>query len=346
MIVLSRYACLRRVGPELIAEGREPGQGVTLDDAGIRLVRALAQPRELAEAAAAAGLSAEDAKPTVALLRTAGVVVDADAAAREDASLWRFDDARFHARTRCSGIGPFPAPGAPSPPPALADARWPETLELPRPDHDALERDDPPLAAVQAARRSVRDTGPAPLALADLGEFLSRVGRIEDVWQIGAMDFAARPYPAAGALYELELYVAASDCEGVPPGLYHYAADHHRLGRAGAAGELLAAAAAGMGVAHVPQALIVVSARFPRIAWKYGPLAYSLMLKNVGVVFQTMYLAATAMGLGACAVGTGDAEAFAAATGLDPEQETSIGELCLAARGASPGTASSVIIPQ
>jgi SagB-type dehydrogenase family enzyme len=68
------------------------------------------------------------------------------------------------------------------------------------------------------------------------------------------------------------------------------------------------------------------------------------MLKDVGVVFQTMYLAATAMGLGACAVGTGDAEAFAAATGLDPEHETSIGELCLAARGASTDTASSVII--
>ncbi len=332
-LVLSRYACVRRDGGRLVAEGRRPGDRFELDDArAVALLHSLARPLELEDAALEAGVSADHATRIVEPLRAAGIVVDAEVGAAEDGSVWTFEDARFHARTRRSGLGPFPPPDAPPPPPALVGVRWAETLDLPRPDLDALERQDAPLSVVQAARRSIREPGDAPLAVADLGEFLFRVGRVEDVWQIGAMDFAARPYPAAGALYELELYLAASDCEGLAPGLYHYAAEHHRLARAGSADELLAAAAAGMGVTHTPQAAIVIAARFPRIAWKYGPLAYSLMLKDVGVVMQTMCLVATAMGLGACAVGAGDADAFAAATGLDPEDETSVGELCLSSR--------------
>ena len=40
------------------------------------------------------------------------------------------------------------------------------------------------------------------------------------------------------------------------------------------------------------------------------------MLKHVGVVYQTWYLVATAMGLAPCALGGGDAELFGEAAGL------------------------------
>jgi hypothetical protein len=49
----------------------------------------------------------------------------------------------------------------------------------------------------------------------------------------------------------------------------------------------------------------------------------------VGVVFQTMYLAATAMGLDPCAIGGGDADLFARAAGTDYCAETSVGEFLL-----------------
>jgi oxazoline/thiazoline dehydrogenase len=52
-----------------------------------------------------------------------------------------------------------------------------------------------------------------------------------------------------------------------------------------------------MGVPARPHVLIVVAARFLRIASKYRRLAHSLVLKNVGVLMQTMYLSATAMDL-------------------------------------------------
>ena len=74
--------------------------------------------------------------------------------------------------------------------------------------------------------------------------------------------------------------------------------------------------------------------RRPRIAWKYASLAYALTLKHVGVLYQTMYLAATAMGLAPCALGAGDSDLFARAAGVDYYAETSVGEFLL---GSKPG---------
>jgi SagB-type dehydrogenase family enzyme len=66
--------------------------------------------------------------------------------------------------------------------------------------------------------------------------------------------------------------------------------------------------------------------------WKYQSMAYALTLKHVGVLYQVMYCVATAMGLAACALGGGDSDAFAEATGLDYLAETSVGEFILGSR--------------
>jgi SagB-type dehydrogenase family enzyme len=65
------------------------------------------------------------------------------------------------------------------------------------------------------------------------------------------------------------------------------------------------------------------------VAWKYQAIAYALVLKNTGVLFQQMYLVATALGLAPCAIGTGDTQVFAQASGLDFSEESSVGEFAL-----------------
>jgi nitroreductase len=72
-----------------------------------------------------------------------------------------------------------------------------------------------------AARRSVRDYGPATLTRRELGQLLWAAQGITD--QAGL-----RTAPSAGALYPLELYVVggASDLE---PGIYHYRPGPHAL---------------------------------------------------------------------------------------------------------------------
>jgi SagB-type dehydrogenase family enzyme len=207
---------------------------------------------------------------------------------------------------------------------------------------EQLECQDPPFALVQERRRSIRKYATEPITDRQLGEFLYRVARVRDCQHMEIatpagpvqMDFAQRPYPAGGALYELEVYATIAACRGLSPGLYHYDGLGHRLvrrtGRTVEFERLLSDAALAVGLqATEPQVLLVLAARLPRVAWKYTGLAYSLVLKHVGVVFQTMYLAATAMGLAPCAVGLGDSDLFAQAADANYYAEASVGEFLL-----------------
>jgi SagB-type dehydrogenase family enzyme len=74
---------------------------------------------------------------------------------------------------------------------------------------------------------------------------------------------------------------------------------------------------------------MTIAARFGRVAWKYSSVAYSLILKDVGVLLQALYLMATDMNLGGCAIGTNNIELFAKMTGLDFFVEGPVGQFAL-----------------
>jgi SagB-type dehydrogenase family enzyme len=137
--------------------------------------------------------------------------------------------------------------------------------------------------------------------------------RVTATWQVDPDDvggppvtYARRPYPSAGASYELELYLAVDTCEGLAKGFYHYDAGAHVLvpidARAQDVEALLTGAAFAMDAPALPQVLITIAARFGRVSWKYSSLAYALMLKDAGVLTQTLYLMAADMGVGGCAI--------------------------------------------
>jgi SagB-type dehydrogenase family enzyme len=88
-----------------------------------------------------------------------------------------------------------------------------------------------------------------------------------------------------------------------------------------------------MGADGVPQVLFTIAARFGRVSWKYSSLAYALILKDVGVLIQTLYLMAADMGLGACAIGSTNIDLFAKMTGLDFHVEGAVGQFAVG-RGA------------
>ena len=151
--------------------------------------------------------------------------------------------------------------------------------------------------------------------------------------------YAARPYPSAGASYELELYLAVDKCEGLARGFYHYDAGGHALVPIGVRAHeleaLLTGAEFAMGAPAAPQILITIAARFGRISWKYSSIAYALILKDVGVLIQTLYLMATDMGLGGCAIGTANIDLFAKMTGIEFHVEGPVGQFALG-RGTKP----------
>jgi SagB-type dehydrogenase family enzyme len=148
-------------------------------------------------------------------------------------------------------------------------------------------------------RRSVRVYADRPLS----PEALSRL-----LWAaqgITEQRLGFRAAPSAGALYPLELYPVVNNVSELASGIYHYAVQEHaleylergdfrgRVMRAGLYQEFL-------GRANV---CFILSALFQRTRWKYRERAYRYVLLEAGHVGQNLYLAATSMGLGACAVG-------------------------------------------
>jgi SagB-type dehydrogenase family enzyme len=353
--VLSRFAWMYRRGDHFALESPLSCARIVLHDPRVlAFVHALSRPGTASEVGARVqGLPAESVAPLLCLLLYGDMAhpVDDHGTTVEDTDpalrCWEFHDLLFHSRSRAgrqdSAVGAtYPHVGTLDPPPALRPAAGTEWIELHRPNLEQLQRTDPPFARVCEQRRSIREYGVEPISDRQLGEFLFRVARVRECRKFEVetpsgpvgMEFASRPYPAGGGLYELEVYAAVGACRGLDPGLYHYDPVGHRLSwRAGRTTEvqrLLSGAALSAGVTpERMQVLLILAARLPRIAWKYTGLAYALVLKDVGVVFQTMYLAATAMGLAPCAVGAGDSDLFARAASANYYAETSVGEFLL-----------------
>jgi len=211
-----------------------------------------------------------------------------------------------------------------------------ETIDLYKPDMEKLEQEDFPFTLVIEHRRSLREYGERPITDRELGEFLYRTARVKHVINNDVQDLSSRACPGGGAVYELELYMCISSCEGIAPGLFHYCPRGHRLSRISDFNEhvkdLLRGAVRSTGQQADPQVLLIIAARFQRLSWKYESMAYNVILKNVGILYQTMYLVATAMDLAPCALGGGNSDLFAKAAGLDYYTETSVGEFLLGSK--------------
>lgn len=329
----SRFALMRRVGERMVIETARSAVRIVIDDLrAVAFIAAMSVPSRFGDCATSSGLSAGEAAALGSLLLSCGVFADED---EENGALawWDFHDLLFHARSRVgrhlgSYGGTYPFRDRFEPLPSRKPAMSGDALDLYRPDLERLRTADIPFTSVLEGRRSVRTFGNPPIHLQQLGEFLYRAARER------GMDQAGRPYPGGGAIYELEIYLSVGSCVDLPVGLYHYSPREHRLSRLMTRPELIKAMfrdATQPGF-DSPQVLLTMAARFGRIFWKYESMGYALILKDVGALFQTMYLVAEAMGLGACAIGGGDSDLFATATGLDYYAETSVGELVIGSR--------------
>jgi SagB-type dehydrogenase family enzyme len=362
-LVLSRFAVLHRDDGGLVLESPRAWCDIRVHDPAVLGV-VLGRLADLragttgspagSEAGAGAG-AGEAGRRLIHDLRWSGMAVPDGA---EDGELrlrqWSPHELWFHNRSRIGYRGFLGdgfaathwAKGRFDPPPARPEPFPGPTVDLHRPDLDALRRTDPPLTAVIEERRSLRfQDEDNPVTATQLGEFLYRCARTLEVGSYGGQDgqerqngleLTRRPYPSGGGAYELEVYPVVRHAVGLAPGMYHYDSHAHRLRLVRpvshpAVRHLLRGSAA-LGP-QPSQVLLVVSARPGRLMWKYEAIGYALVLKHLGVLYQTMYLVATAMGLAPCAIGAGDAVAFTEATGRDPLAECGVGEFALGSMG-------------
>ena len=350
-IALSRFAYLRRRGKEMVLESPRAGALFRITDPKIAAALvALSQPQKISH------YRKERDFPGLELL---GLLVDSqilfklkagDAGGLRPAEgdpnlvLWDFHDLLFHTRStegrQANPLGSgYTYSRLMSPLPAVR-ASWPgQTVDL-----NGLGSPSPtPFAALLGARQSIRDFDDEhPVKLTELAVLLQSTARVRAKWTAAAdmedgqgpdVPYASRPYPSAGASYELELYLAVHKCEGLTRGFYHYDAERHALTAIDIRPQDFEAqlydAELAIDASAAPQVLIVIAARFGRVAWKYSSVAYSLILKDVGVLTQTLYLAATEMGLGGCAIGINNIDRFSRMTGLEFFVEGPVGQFVL-----------------
>ncbi len=184
-------------------------------------------------------------------------------------------------------------------------------------------------------RKSVRQFSQHAMPLQPLADLLYYGLRITDQGMVNDWPVTDRPYPSGGKAYELEFYLSIGRCEGLQQGIYRYAPEQHALelvkSIAAQHNPLLANAGQIAGDAPAPPVLITMTARFDRVMYKYQSISYSLILKHVGVVQHHLYLLTTALGLGGCALGSGNSQTFADLTKLDFFVEGAVGEFMLGA---------------
>ncbi len=360
VLVLSRFAYMRRRGNEMVLESPRAGALFKICDPKIATAIAmLSSPQQIKK------LRRQDGFPGIellALLADCQILFKIDAAGDsglrpaegdDHLVLWDFHDLLFHTRStegrHANPLGGvYPYAGVMPPLPAVRP-RWPgKKIDL-RKHSPAHSQASSPVAKLLRERHSTRSfDDQRPITLAELSQFLDGTARVLSTWK-SKVDFgdggpevayAVRPYPSAGAAYELELYLAVNTCEGLARGFYHYDAGAHALAPIGARTQeleaLLAGAEFAMGAPTAPQILITIAARFGRLSWKYSSIAYGLILKEVGVLMQTLYLMTTDMGLGGCAIGITNIDLFAKMTGIEFHVEGPVGQFAIG-RGTKSG---------
>ncbi len=217
--------------------------------------------------------------------------------------------------------------------------RRPEAATLPLPAPTSSDFD-----ALLAARRTCRNfDGAAVLGQAEFATMMRRVWGAVGTRELAPGAVAVKKNsPAGGGLHAVEAYVLVQRVEGLAPGLYHYLSMQHALEPlaeldADQAADLAHRFVAGQDWFNNAPAMVVMTARFDRVFWKYRrhTKAWRVVHLDVGHLSQTMYLSATELGLGCFVTAAINDRAIEAALNLPALRE---GPIALVGFGARSDT--------
>ncbi len=347
--LLSRFAYLHLVDEKIVLESPLSKMQIRLFSwQGIAIINQLATPCTYLDLVSQIpNLSINTAKHFLDLLINTQMISEVSIASniveQEDLSLeqWEFHDLLFHTCSRMGRHskrvgGTYRFLDKIDPLPAIKPKMSDNIIKLFKPDLENLKNTDDSFTKVLEERRSIRKYGENPITVQQLGEFLYRSARVKEIIQTQRGEIMSCPYPSAGSLYELELYPVINQCEDISSGMYHYCPLNHQLSLISenmkTLDALVKTASQSLGEQDIPQVIIIMTARFQRVSWKYESIAYSLVLEHVGVLYQTMYLVATAMKLAPCGIGRGNSDLFSKIAGCNYYSETSVGEFALGSR--------------
>jgi SagB-type dehydrogenase family enzyme len=201
--------------------------------------------------------------------------------------------------------------------------------------------DDNELLSLMARRRTNRTAAVPTITAKQLSDCLFAGMGItgETTNCVGSLPLGMTP--SGGARNPYEAYVVALGVEGLEPGVYHYSAADHDLGRISAnhlpkISELVG----GQDWADAMPCLVLLCAKLDRTMWKYEDAnAYRVVLIEAGHIGQNMMLAATNHGLSACPTAALSHSAIKRLLGLDRLTDAPIYALTISAPQTSQSSA-------
>ncbi len=205
-------------------------------------------------------------------------------------------------------------------PPLVKEPMTENIMDLPK-DFSSLDIDGDFLHVINS-RESHRVYTGESMTVTELSYLLWCTQGIKDIR--GRAYATLRTVPCGGARHEFECYMAVKNVEGLEPGLYHYLPMHHQIEFLHSQEDLekfMADSLCGQAWTSRANVVFYYSAVFYRAEWRYGPTAHRVLLIDSGHITENMYLAATSIGLGGCAIGAVDGKLTDSAFGLDGIEE-------------------------
>ena len=131
--------------------------------------------------------------------------------------------------------------------------------------------------------------------------------------------------PSGGARHPFETYLYIDRVPSLSPGLYRFLGINHQLTCVDSSAGLAERIDAGINKQKRGAGIVFIWTALPyRTEWRYGFLSAKLIALDAGHVCQNLYLAATAIGAGVCAIDAYDQLKIDAAIGVDGNDEFTV----------------------
>ena len=155
-------------------------------------------------------------------------------------------------------------------------------------------------------RRSVRDYTIEPLSLMEVSQLLWAAQGITE------KTHSLKTAPSAGALYPLEVYLAAANVKDISAGLFKYDPGSHSLKKIvdGDKRQDISDASLRQDAIEECSAIIIITAVYERTSVKYGRRTERYVHMEVGHAGQNIYLQAVSLGIGTVMIGAFQDEAL------------------------------------
>jgi len=169
-----------------------------------------------------------------------------------------------------------------------------KSIKLPKPQYDS----NVSIEETLLKRRSIRSYKSEPLAIAEISQLL---------WSAQGVTNRKgfRTAPSAGALYPLEVYIAAGNVTDLDAGIYKYYPHKHEIVNTVKGDKRSELCRAGLGQSSIKNApaVMVFCAVFERVTGSYGKRGIQYVHMEVGHAIQNVCLQAISLGLGSVIIG-------------------------------------------